>query len=429
MGSGAPRAVESGRSRSETVKRISLNAQILLGLVLGGCYGFFFGESVDHVAWLGDVFLRALRMLIVPLVVTAIASGVASIGGGRDLGRIGLKTIGYYGGTSFLAACLGLLLVNVLRPGVGVELGFDDEVAGLELASKSFGSTLVGAVPDNLLAALASNNMLQVIFLAFLFGYSMSRLSTENGRLLIKVTTGAFELMMQVTLLVMRLAPLGVFGLVASVVARQASDLLSLSLLVSRLGLFVLVVLLGLGLHAGLTLPLLLKLLAGINPLKHVRAMAAPLLTAFSTASSSATLPLTMEVVEKRAGVSNRISSFVLPLGATINMDGTALYECIAALFIAQAYGIELGLSQQMIVIATALLVSVGAAGIPMAGLVMMSMVLTAVGLPLEGIGLVLGVETLLGMCRTAVNVWGDSCGAVIIARSEGERLRYDNGG
>ena len=411
------------------MKRIGLNVQILLGLLAGGAFGFFWGDSVGSVAWLGDVFLRALRMLIVPLVVTSIASGVASIGGGRDLGRIGLKTIGYYGATSLLAACLGLLLVNVLRPGVGAELGFGEDVAGIELASGSFGSTLVEAVPSNLFEALASNNMLQVIFLAFLFGYSMTRLTSENGRLIVKATSGAFELMMQVTLLVMRFAPLGIFGLMASVVAREASDLASLGQLVSRLGLFVLVVLLGLGFHAGVTLPALLKLLGGINPLKHARAMTTPLLTAFSTASSSATLPLTIEAVEKKAGVSNRISSFVLPLGATINMDATALYECVAALFIAQAYGIELSLAQQMIVIATALLVSVGAAGIPMAGLVMMSMILSAVGLPLEGIGLVLGVETFLGMCRAAVNIWGDSCGAVLIARSEGERLRYTDEG
>jgi Na+/H+-dicarboxylate symporter len=224
--------------------------------------------------------------------------------------------------------------------------------------------------------------------------------------------------MMKLTHFIILFAPIGVFGLVAKLVATSGVGVFL------DLGVYAITVVAGLLVHACVTLPVLLVLVGkGVSPVKHVKAMAAALLTAFSTSSSSATLPLTMESVEKNAGVSNKISSFVLPLGATINMDGTALYECVAAMFIAQAYGIDLGLGQQFVVVITALLVSIGAAGIPMAGLVMMVVILRAVGLPLEGVGLILAVDRILDMCRTTVNVWSDSCGAVVIARTEGETL------
>jgi len=219
-------------------------------------------------------------------------------------------------------------------------------------------------------------------------------------------------------------APLGILGIVTGVVADQAADKAKLLNMFQHLGIYMLTVLGGLAIHFFVTLPLILKLIGKVNPFNHYKAMSLPLITAFSTSSSSATLPLTMEAVEHNSGVSNKITSFVLPLGATVNMDGTALYECVAAMFIAQAYGIELGFIQQMIVVVTALLASIGAAGIPMAGLVMMSVVLTAVGLPLEGVGLILAVDRILDMCRTMVNVFSDSCGAVTIAKSEGEILK-----
>jgi Na+/H+-dicarboxylate symporter len=226
--------------------------------------------------------------------------------------------------------------------------------------------------------------------------------------------------MMAITMFIIRFAPLGIFGIVAAVVARQSN----LPALAGSMGKYMLVVLAGLFVHFFLTLPLVVWLIARVNPYRHMQLMATPLITAFSTSSSSATLPLTIQAVEKNAGVSNKISSFTLPLGATINMDGTALYECVAAIFIAQAYGIELSVMQQFVVVVTALLASIGAAGIPMAGLVMISVVLTAVGLPLEGVGLILAVDRILDMFRTSTNVWSDMCGAVVVARSEGEQLK-----
>jgi len=230
-----------------------------------------------------------------------------------------------------------------------------------------------------------------------------------------------FDVIMKITTFIIKFTPLGIFGIVAKLVADQADSLLSVG---GRLGLYLITVTLALGVHFFITLPLILKFVAKVNPIAHLKAMRTPLLTAFSTSSSSATLPLTLEAVEHKSGVSNEITSFVLPLGATVNMDGTALYEAVVVMFIAQAYGIELGIMQQVIVIITAVLASIGAAGIPMAGLVMISVILSAVGLPLEGIGLILAVDRIVDMVRTATNVWSDSCGAVLVAKTEGEKLK-----
>ena len=229
-----------------------------------------------------------------------------------------------------------------------------------------------------------------------------------------------FEVMMKITMFVIRFTPLGIFGIVAKVVADQEN----LPELVSRMGLYMGTVILALAIHFFIILPLIVRYIGRARPFRHMRNMSTPLLTAFSTSSSGATLPLTINAVENNSGVSNKISSFTLPLGATINMDGTALYECVAAVFIAQAYGMELSLLQQGIIVVTALLASIGAAAIPMAGLVMITVILTAVGLPLEGVGLILAVDRILDMFRTCTNVWSDSCGAVVIAKSEGEELK-----
>jgi proton glutamate symport protein len=279
---------------------------------------------------------------------------------------------------------------------------------------------LVGRmVPTNPFRAMAEGEVLQIIVFCILFGYFITRVPDPYRSQMTGLFEAGFQIMMKLTHFIILFAPIGVFGLVAKMVATSGVGAFR------DLGVYALTVAAGLLVHAFVTLPVLLLVVGrGVSPVKLFKAMAAALLTAFSTSSSSATLPLTMESVEENAGVSNKISSFVLPLGATINMDGTALYECVAAMFIAQAYGIELGPGQQFVVVVTALLVSIGAAGIPMAGLVMMVVVLKAVGLPLEGVGLILAVDRILDMCRTTVNVWSDSCGAVVIARTEGETLK-----
>jgi len=254
--------------------------------------------------------------------------------------------------------------------------------------------------------------------------FFIPRVSEKYSMPLISFFNSIFEVMMKLTSFIIKFAPIGILGIVTGIVADQASDKAKLISMLEHLGVYMLTVLSGLAIHMFITLPLLLKILGRVRPFLHFKALSLPLITAFSTSSSSATLPLTIEAVENNVGVSNKISSLVLPLGATINMDGTALYECVAAMFIAQAYGIELSFIQQMIVVVTALLASIGAAGIPMAGLVMMSIVLTSVGLPLEGVGLILAIDRPLDMCRTTVNVFSDTCGAAIIAKTEGEILK-----
>ncbi|MDX5584342.1 MAG: dicarboxylate/amino acid:cation symporter [Aureibaculum sp.] len=405
------------------MKKLALHWQILIALILAVVLGVWLPEYVKYFSWMGDMFMRALKMVIIPLILTSIISGIVNIGSLEKLGRIGLKTISYYIGTSVFAIVTGLFMVNLFKPGEGADLGFVSEVEGLALAKESFGQTLINIIPTNIVQAMVENQMLSVIFWAILVGLFITNISKKHKKLYIKIFNGGFELMMKITEFVIKFTPFGVFGIVAFQVAQQ-KDLTEVA---GRLGLYMVAVILALTIHSCVTLPLILRLVGKINPFSHIRAMSVPLLTAFSTSSSSATLPLTMEAVEHKAGASNKITSFVLPLGATINMDGTALYECVAAIFIAQAYGIDLSFGEQIIVVITALLASIGAAGIPMAGLVMITVILSAVNLPLEGVGLILAVDRILDMFRTAVNVWSDSCGTVVIAKSEGEHLNYDH--
>ena len=320
----------------------------------------------------------------------------------------------------------GLLLVNWIAPGVingapaadllGLDASTGEVLSSIEGRG---GGDVVGIflrmLPPNIVAAAAQGQMLGLIVFSLLFGYAITRLPEALQTTQQAFWNGVYEVMIRITELVMRFAPVGVFALVAEVIAQTGWQALTPVLW------FFLTVLGALGIHLLITLPLVLRFLARVSPRRQYQAMAPALLTAFSTSSSSATLPLTMECVQKRARVSKRTSSFVLPLGATINMDGTALYECVAVLFIAQAYGLQLDIFTQFIVVATALLTSVGVAGIPSASLVAIAVILGAVGLPLEGIGLILVVDRVLDMCRTAVNVFSDACGAVTIARLEGE--------
>lgn len=377
------------------------------------------------VGFLGDLFLRGLRMVIVPLILTSIICGVSGLGASGTMGRLGGKTLIYYTLSSLFAIVTGLLLVNLFQPGVGADLGLQGQPENLAGSMQKFGESpwqalvrlVTDMIPTNPIGAMAQGDMLQIILFALLFGFFITRVPEAQRTALETFFQAAFSVMMGVTHFVLAFAPLGIFALVARTVATTGLDVFA------GLGLYALTVFLGLVVHAGVTLPILLASFGRIRPLAHAQAMSPALLTAFSTSSSSATLPLTMDSLENRAGVSNRVTSFVAPLGATVNMDGTALYECVAAVFIAQAYGLDLTIGQQFLVVVTALLASIGAAGIPMAGLVMISVILTAVGLPLEGVGLILAVDRVLDMCRTTVNVWSDSVGSALVARSEGEDL------
>jgi Na+/H+-dicarboxylate symporter len=372
---------------------------------------------------MGDVFLRGLNMVIVPLIFTSIMTGVASVGTAENLGRLGLKTMGYYVLSTLLAILTGFFFVQLIKPGIGADLGLQVPMEEISTGKESFGQTLINIVPANIIRAMAEAHMLSIIFFAILAGFFVTRVGEKSRVLLIDVTNAILDVIMKITLFVIKFTPLGVFSIIAKVLSQQILSGNQVGEIIGSMGVYFLTVLLGLTVQGFVTLPLLVKFLGRANPVKHMKNMSTVLLTAFSTSSSNATLPLTMETVERKNGVSNKISSFTLPLGATINMNGTALYECVAVMFIAQAYGIDLSLGQQLVVIFTALLAAIGSAGIPMAGLVMMAVVLNAVGLPLEGIGLILAVDRILDMFRTAINVYGDTCGAVIIAKSEGEEL------
>ena len=418
--------------------RLKLHWRILLALVVGAAVGGAVNawgsadSAIPIFDFIGQLFLRALKMIIVPLIASSIITGVLSVGNAKKLGRLGGKTFLYYMSTSLLAILTGLLLANLIQPGVidgeaaASRLPLDAEKAA-EFATRTSGRGLnslveifVRMVPENPIRAAAEGQILALIFFCLLFGFVVSGMADERGRVLKSFFEGVFEAMMKLTQIIISFAPFGVFGLIAKTTAMTGFDAFL------PLAKYFMTVVLALGVHFFLTLPLLLLLVSRIRPSRHYRAMAPALLTAFSTSSSSATLPLTMQCMEKRAGVSNETSSFVLPLGATVNMDGTALYECVAVIFIAQAYGFEMSLTTQIIVVITALLASIGAAGVPNAGLVMIAIILNALGWPLEGMGLILVVDRPLDMMRTTVNVFSDSCGAAIIGQSEGEALGYD---
>lgn len=418
--------------------KLQLHWQILIAIIAAGFAGWLSGTEAGLFGvtfysvynFVGTLFLNGLKMIIVPLITATIITGIASLGSSGDLGRLGAKTLGYYALTSILAILVGLIFVNLTTPGIanGVPVGeslnltLDSSAVNTALASiegrggSDIVEIFVRMIPTNVVEAAAQGEMLGLIFFSLVFGFFMTRIPQRQSETLLQFWQGVAETMMLVTMWVMKFAPLGVFGLVAATVASTGFAAFR------PMAIFFFTVLAALFFHLFVVLPLMLRFVAKVNPWKHFRNMMPVLLTAFSTASSSATLPLTMESVHKKSGVSEGTTSFVLPLGATVNMDGTALYECAAAIFIAQAYGLELSFATQFIVVLIALLTSIGVAGIPAASLVAITVILTAIGLPVEAIGLLLVTDRVLDMVRTAVNVYSDSCGAVIIASSEKEK-------
>jgi Na+/H+-dicarboxylate symporter len=433
------------------MSRLKLHHWILIAMALGAGIGLplNWAAGAGHVDpdfvrslatagnELGSLFLRLLQMLVVPLIVASLVTGVTGMGDLRTLGRLGRRTLGIYIITSALAILTGIVLVNLIEPGVGADVGLLEAAAANEklpeTVSKPHGGALdilwqqvKAMVPANPVRAATDGDMLPLIFFSLLLGVFIGiaehRGNTPNsgernaGVVLREFFGSLFDVMMKMTLWVVSLAPFGVFGFMLFAAAGRGFAAFE------ALGLYALTVALGLIFHGGFTLPLIIRVFARRDPFAFAKAMSPALLTAFSTASSNGTLPLTIDCIENRAGISRRTSSFVLPLGATINMDGTALYEAVAVLFIAQVYGVELSLAQQGIVAFTALLASIGAAGIPHAGTVMMVVVLAAVGLPTTAVGLILAVDRILDMARTTINVWSDATTAAVIERLENER-------
>ena len=404
--------------------------QVVIAIVLGIIVGSITGQTAtvwgmpyyNIFSFFGKLFLNGLTLLVVPLVASAIINGISQMGKDRSFKRLGGKTFGFYMLTTFLAILTGLFLFNVIKPGLHQSANPTELITLSPTIQQvpenhitAIADVLTKLIPANIFEAASSSNMLGVIFFSLLFGFAISRIESSAFETLNNVFKALFYAMMRMTHYLMKVMPYGVFFLVAKAFALGGKETIEKTLW------FFVTILAGLAVYMFVVLPLLFYVM-GLNPWRHIRAMAPALITAFSTSSSAATLPITIDCVEKRAGVSNRICSFVVPLGTSINMSGSALYECVAALFIAQAYGIELTFLHQIIIVILSLISSVGVAGIPSASLVAIMIILRAMGFPTE-LGLILPVDRILDMCRTTTNVFSDASCAVLVANSEGEKV------
>ena len=422
---------------ADTPRRgIPLHTKILLGLFLGAAAGvtanLMYRDHptllwiVDNIAYpVGQVFLRLLFMIVVPLIFCSISLGVASLGDLGKVGRIGGKTLGFFLATTALAAILGLSLVNIVRPGESLDVAtrtallaeYADEASEktAQAEANQFGvNTFVNIIPRNPIDAAARGDMLAVIFTALIFGIALTRITAERAAPVMRVLEGIGDAIMVVIDLAMHIAPFGVFGLIFSVTAKFGFEVLQ------SLALYVIMVLAALAFHLFVILPSLARTLAGISPIKFLRRARAVMITAFSTSSSNATIPTNMEVAQRNFGVPKQIAGFVIPLGATMNMNGTALFEGMTVLFLAQVFGLDLSLAQQAMVVGMCVITAVGAAGVPGGSIPLLVMVLIMVGIPGEGIALILGVDRILDMSRTVPNVIGDLLTSIVITKSEG---------
>lgn len=406
-----------------TTKKMSLTVKIVWAMLIGASLGILINLFLADVSWvqnnlvdgllrvIGDIFVAALKMMVVPLVFVSLVVGVTALGDVRALGRISAKALLLYLFTTAMAISIALALAIVVDPGQGVDAS-SNTAAFEPKEAPSLSQVLIDMVPTNPIAAMADGNMLQIIVFALLFGVAIT-LAGKGGQQVMDFFHGLDKVIMEMVGIVMALAPYGIFALITRTFASQGMDII-LPLLS-----YFLVVVGALLLHAVGTFSLLLRLLGGLNPLTFFKKVRPAMLFAFSTASSSATIPVTLKTVEENLGVKNKIASFTVPLGATINMDGTAIMQGVATVFIANVYGIDLSTGDYLTVILTATLASIGTAGVPGVGLIMLAMVLEQVGLPIEGIALIIGVDRLLDMMRTSINVAGDATVSCLIAKSE----------
>jgi len=414
------------------LSRLQLHTKILIGLLVGVIFGVIanqwgFSDIVlNYIKPIGSAFIRLISMVVVPLVFASLLVGTASLNDIRKLGRIGIKTVAYYLCTTIIAISIGLLLANTFRPGAGlsedartnlIQSGGEEAGAQIETTLKkpTITDILLNIIPTNPVKSFAEGKMLQIIFLALTTGICLSLIPTKRSQPVINFFEGVNEVVIKMVHIIMKLAPYGVFALISAVVADFGLGILFILIKYS------LVVVVGLILHVTIVYSSAIKLFSKQRIGTFFRGIRPAQLISFSSASSSATLPVTMECTEKNLGVPGQIASFALPLGATINMDGTALYQGVSAVFIAQVYGMGLTVPQQLTIVLTAVLASIGTAGTPMAGVITLAIVLKSIGVPLEGIALIMGVERILDMCRSVVNVTGDASCAVVVASSEGE--------
>ncbi len=400
------------------MKKNGLVYLMITGIFLGIFSGWMFGTSMLKVEWIGEMFLDALKMLVVPLIISSMIVGIAGLGDIRKVGKTGFIALVYFMVTTCVAVVIGLAMVNIIQPGIAVEMTVEhipEKVMGKEAVGIT--DILKSFISPNLFESMAKMEILPLIVFSLVFGAVLTTLG-ESGKRAIDFFDTVNSAIMKIVHLLMYFAPIGVFALIASKLGAAGGGDLFLAE-IAKIGKYVVTVISALLIHGFLVLPLILYVTTKRNPIIYFKNVTAALTTAFSTASSSATLPVTIECAEENNKVSRKASLFVLPLAATVNMNGTALYESVATLFIAQMLGIHLGFGEQVIVFLTATLAAIGAAGIPEAGLVTMVMVLQSVGLPLEGIGMLLSMDWFLDRCRTTINVWGDSIGAAVIDNLE----------
>lgn len=389
----------------------NLLTQILIAFVIAIILGIIFGTAIEVIKPLGDLFLRLIKFIIAPLILSTLVVGVASIGDPKSLGRVGTKTISYYLITTGIAIVIGLIFAFIISPGKG--LSVDTPSSSVEInETEGVIQTFLNIVPENPFLALADGNVLQIIFFAIFLGLAITFIG-KKAEPVYQFFDAFAEIMMKITGIVMRFAPLGILGLVAPIVGQYGPQVLLPLLKI------ILAVAIACILHAVIVYSLAVHTFAKMNPLTFFKGISPAALVAFSTASSAATLPVTIKNTRENLGVSNKISSFVLPLGATINMDGTAIYQGVAVIFIAQFYSLDLSFIQLITVVLTTILASIGTAGVPGAGMIMLAMVLSAVGLPLEGIAIIAGIDRVLDMFRTTVNIVGDAAGTVAVAGTE----------
>ena len=406
---------------------LKLHWQVLIAMIAGAFVAMVFGERALIFSHLGTIFMKLLKMVIVPLILFSVTSGVTSIGDSNTLGRMGVKVFGYYMLTSILAILVGLSLTNLFQPGKGINFSVDSNKFDPSTLSQpnSLGDIIIRMIPSNPIKAMADGEILALIFWSIVLGIAITQISDKPKKAIIKGFDYGFELMMKLTQGIISFLPIGVFGLIINAIVNSGIDLFKV------IGFYWMTIAIGLSIHWLIILPLVFYSFTKINPIKHWKAMSSAFITAFSTSTSLGTLPVTMNCLKKNIGVSNKTSSFVLPLGATINMDGTALYECAGVLFISQVLGADLEIYQQFIIVITAFLASIGTAAIPSAGLVMIFIVLDAVGLSNNPevpiiVGAMLAVDRPLDMFRTVINITSDSIGAVILAKSENEKNLYE---
>ena len=415
---------------------MQLHWKIIIGLVLGAIYGILSavngwnGFTSDFISPFGTIFLNLLKLIAVPLVVSSLITGVASLSDTRKLSRIGWKTIALYISTTAVAVSIGLILVNLLEPGNAIPESYQESLsseyfntaADKQEAAASIQQNrgplqpLVDMVPGNIFSAASNNrNMLQVVFISLIFGIALIGIDRKYSRPVLEFLEGINQMIIKLVEMIMYFAPFGVFALIAKTISSVSGDISQISEILSALIFYMSVVIFGLFVHMGITYMTLLKIFTTMDIKHFLKSMAPVQLLGFSTSSSGATLPVTMKRCEKDLGISEEISSFVLPLGATINMDGTALYQGVAAVFIAQAVGMDLTLANQFTIVATAVLASIGTAAVPGAGIIMLIIILEAINVPSEGIALILGVDRILDMIRTATNVTGDATVASVM--------------